>query len=84
MLNFRPFFTALFVVGMLLTAAGACARETGRWATGAPMPSIPEMGAMWAFWGTTEVQIISGQAKDPVKAWDKMVTNMQDAVDGTK
>ncbi|MDM7831518.1 sugar ABC transporter substrate-binding protein [Cellulomonas edaphi] len=53
-------------------------------ATGAPMPSIPEMGAMWAFWGTTEVQIISGQAKDPVKAWDKMVTNMQDAVDGTK
>ncbi|WP_019136848.1 sugar ABC transporter substrate-binding protein [Cellulomonas massiliensis] len=50
-------------------------------ATGAPMPSIPEMGAMWAFWGTTQVQIINGQAKDPVAAWDKMVDNMQKAVD---
>jgi hypothetical protein len=39
MRKLRPFFTALFVVGMLLTAAGACAREPGRWATGAPMPS---------------------------------------------
>jgi arabinogalactan oligomer / maltooligosaccharide transport system substrate-binding protein len=53
-------------------------------ATGAPMPSIPEMGAMWAFWGTTEVQIVSGQAKDPVAAWNKMVDNMQDAVDCAK
>jgi arabinogalactan oligomer/maltooligosaccharide transport system substrate-binding protein len=50
-------------------------------ATGAPMPSIPEMGAMWAFWGTTQVQIINGQAKDPAAAWDKMVDNMQKAVD---
>jgi arabinogalactan oligomer / maltooligosaccharide transport system substrate-binding protein len=50
-------------------------------ATGAPMPSIPEMGAMWQFWGTTEVQIIGGQAKDPVAAWNTMVDNMQDAVD---
>ncbi|WP_029287991.1 maltose ABC transporter substrate-binding protein [Cellulomonas sp. HZM] len=50
-------------------------------ATGAPMPSIPEMGAMWAFWGTTQVQIISGQAKDPAAAWTKMVKNMQDAID---
>ncbi|GEL94713.1 sugar ABC transporter substrate-binding protein [Cellulomonas composti] len=50
-------------------------------ATGAPMPSIPEMGAMWQFWGTTEVQIISGQAADPVAAWNTMVANMQDAID---
>lgn len=50
-------------------------------AGGAPMPSIPEMGAMWQFWGTTEVQIIDGQAKDAAGAWKTMVTNMQDAVD---
>ena len=45
------------------------------------MPSIPEMGAMWEFWGTTEVQIICGQAADPVAAWNTMVTNMQGAID---
>ena len=50
-------------------------------ATGAPMPSIPEMGAMWQFWGTTEVQIIGGQAADPAAAWNTMVTNMQGAID---
>jgi len=53
-------------------------------AAGSPLPTLPEMGALWAFWGTTEVQIISGQAKDPVAAWDKMVKNMQDSVDGKK
>ncbi len=50
-------------------------------ATGAPMPSIPEMGAMWQFWGTTQVQIISGQATAPAQAWTTMVTNMQAAID---
>ncbi|GEA83835.1 MAG: maltose ABC transporter substrate-binding protein [Cellulomonas sp.] len=50
-------------------------------ATGAPMPSIPEMGAMWQFWGTTQVQIIGGQATDPAGAWNTMVTNMQGAID---
>ncbi|KQY25599.1 ABC transporter substrate-binding protein [Cellulomonas sp. Root485] len=50
-------------------------------ATGAPMPSTPEMGSMWEFWGTTEVQIIGGQAPDPAAAWNTMVTNMQGAID---
>ena len=49
-------------------------------ATGAPMPAIPAMSSVWAFWGATEAQIISGQA-EPVSAWNTMVTNMQDAVD---
>jgi arabinogalactan oligomer/maltooligosaccharide transport system substrate-binding protein len=49
-------------------------------ATGAPMPSIPEMGSVWSFWGTTEVQIIGGQATDPAAAWNTMVTNIQDAI----
>ena len=49
-------------------------------ATGAPMPAIPAMSTVWAFWGATEAQIISGQA-EPVSAWNTMVTNIQDAVD---
>ncbi|WP_265522043.1 sugar ABC transporter substrate-binding protein [Oerskovia flava] len=47
-----------------------------------PMPSIPEMGSVWQFWGTTEVQIISGQASDPAAAWTTMVDNIQSAIDG--
>ncbi|GEL99635.1 sugar ABC transporter substrate-binding protein [Cellulomonas terrae] len=50
-------------------------------ATGAPMPSIPEMGSVWGFWGTTEVQIISGQAADPAAAWNTMTANIQGAID---
>nr|WP_311701580.1 maltose ABC transporter substrate-binding protein [Cellulomonas cellasea] len=51
-------------------------------ATGAPMPSLPEMGSVWSFWGTTEVQLIGGQAADPAGAWTAMVTNIQGAIDG--
>ncbi|MEZ0449382.1 sugar ABC transporter substrate-binding protein [Cellulomonas sp. ICMP 17802] len=50
-------------------------------ATGAPMPSIPEMGSVWSFWGTTEVQIIGGQAADPAGAWNTMTANIQGAID---
>lgn len=48
----------------------------------APMPSIPQMSSVWQFWGTTEIQIISGQASDPAVAWDGMVANIQAAIDG--
>lgn len=48
--------------------------------TGAPMPAIPAMSTVWAFWGATEAQIISGQA-DPTAAWNTMTGNIQDAVD---
>lgn len=44
-----------------------------------PMPSIPEMGSVWAFWGVTQANIISGGA-DPVAAWDKMVADIQGAI----
>ena len=44
-----------------------------------PMPSIPEMGSVWAFWGVTEANIISG-AVDPVAGWDKMVADIQGAM----
>lgn len=45
-----------------------------------PMPSIPEMGSVWAFWGVTEGQIILGDA-DPASAWETMVSNIQAELD---
>ncbi|HEY0217193.1 MAG TPA: extracellular solute-binding protein [Cellulomonas sp.] len=45
-----------------------------------PMPSIPEMGSVWQFWGVTEAAIINGSA-EPVTAWQKMVTDIQGAID---
>ena len=48
--------------------------------TGVSLPTIPEMDAMWEFWGSTEVQIISGAAADPVAAWNTMVANMQSKI----
>lgn len=44
-----------------------------------PMPSIPEMGAVWNFWGVTEAQIINGEV-DPVSGWDKMVADIEAAI----
>ncbi|GAB2475477.1 sugar ABC transporter substrate-binding protein [Xylanimonas ulmi] len=50
-------------------------------AEGVPMPSIPQMASVWAFWGVTQAQIISGQAADPAAAWDQMVSDIQGAID---
>lgn len=44
-----------------------------------PMPSIPEMGEVWNFWGVTEAQIINGEV-DPITGWDKMVGDIQAAI----
>jgi len=54
-------------------------REVG--ADAVPMPSIPEMGEVWNFWGVTEGQIIAGQL-DPVEGWEKMVSDIQAAIGG--
>ena len=43
-------------------------------ADAAPMPSLPAMNQVWAFWGVTQAQIISGAAADPVAAWEQMVS----------
>ena len=42
-----------------------------------PMPSIPEMNAVWTYWGKTQVEIISGKATDPAKAWDAMIAAIE-------
>ena len=48
-------------------------------ATGVPMPSIPEMNQVWAFWGVTQADIIEGVA-DPAATWDQMVTDVRNAI----
>jgi arabinogalactan oligomer/maltooligosaccharide transport system substrate-binding protein len=52
-------------------------REVG--ASAVPMPSIPEMGSLWEFWGVTEANILNGA--DPATSWDKMVSDIQGALD---
>jgi arabinogalactan oligomer / maltooligosaccharide transport system substrate-binding protein len=47
---------------------------------GVPLPSLPQMGSVWEFWGTTEADIISGNASDPAAAWQTMVDNIQAAI----
>jgi len=44
---------------------------------GAPMPSIPEMGAVWSDWGNAELQIIKGEGGDPATVWETAATNIQ-------
>jgi len=49
--------------------------------TGAPMPAIPEMGAVWSDWGNAELQLIKGEG-DPQEVWETAVTNIQTKIDG--
>ena len=44
--------------------------------TGAPMPAIPEMGAVWSDWGNAELQLIKGEG-DPQQVWETAATNIQ-------
>lgn len=44
-------------------------------ANAVPMPSIPEMGAVWQYWGVTEAAIING-SDDPVGLWQKMTADV--------
>ncbi|MEE6272578.1 sugar ABC transporter substrate-binding protein [Georgenia wangjunii] len=48
-------------------------------ATGAPMPSIPEMSAVWEYWGAAEADIISANAA-PADRWATMVENIEGAI----
>ena len=41
-----------------------------------PMPSIPEMAAVWTYWGVTEANIISGK-QQAVAGWQKMISDIQ-------
>lgn len=45
-----------------------------------PMPSIPEMGAVWEFWGSTQAAIINGDG-DPAELWEQMVEDIAGAIE---
>jgi arabinogalactan oligomer/maltooligosaccharide transport system substrate-binding protein len=44
--------------------------------TGAPMPAIPEMGAVWSDWGNAELSIIKGEGGDPATVWQTAASNI--------
>ncbi|MCB5292722.1 maltose ABC transporter substrate-binding protein [Arthrobacter sp. SO3] len=50
-------------------------------ATGVPMPAIPEMSAVWADWGATELALIKGQG-DPAADWAKMAASIKAKIAG--
>ncbi|MCH8565234.1 maltose ABC transporter substrate-binding protein [Nesterenkonia sp. LB17] len=45
-----------------------------------PMPAIPEMGAVWDDWGSSQAAIIKGDG-DPVELWQKMSQDITSAID---
>jgi arabinogalactan oligomer/maltooligosaccharide transport system substrate-binding protein len=47
--------------------------------TGAPMPAIPEMGAVWSDWGNAELQLIKGEG-EPQQVWETAATNIQSKI----
>ena len=73
-----PALTSAFEAAVAEDPITAGFGEVG--ANAVPMPSIPEMGAVWEFWGVTQVAIINGQG-DPVELWNKMAADVQAAVE---
>ena len=48
---------------------------------GVPMPAIPQMGSVWADWGSAELALIKGEG-DPTTVWTTAVTNIQAKIAG--
>lgn len=48
---------------------------------GVPMPSIPQMGSVWADWGSAELALIKGQG-DPATVWNTAVANVKAKIAG--
>ena len=46
-----------------------------------PMPSIPEMGSVWASWGSTQAAIMQGKV-NPREGWQKMLDEINAAIAG--
>lgn len=77
-------FKAGNVLPALTVAADTAASDpiiAGFQAVGAeavPMPAIPQMGAVWSFWGVAEAEIINGA--DPTTTWQKLVDDVTAAI----
>lgn len=50
-------------------------------ATGAPMPSLPEMSAVWEWWGAAQADIINGTVP-PTERWGTMLENVESSISG--
>jgi len=50
-------------------------------ANAVPMPSIPEMGSVWASWGSTEAAIMTGKI-GAAEGWQKMIDEINAAIAG--
>jgi len=48
---------------------------------GVPMPAIPEMGQVWADWGSAELALIKGEG-DPTEVWNTAVANITTKIAG--
>lgn len=48
---------------------------------GVPMPSIPEMGSVWADWGNAELALIRGEG-DPATVWTTATDNITSKIGG--
>ena len=53
-------------------------------ANAVPMPSIPAMAQVWAFWGVTQARIFGGNTADPNGEWDRMIGDIQGAIDANR
>ncbi|MGF3055534.1 sugar ABC transporter substrate-binding protein [Microbacterium sp. YY-01] len=73
-----PALTSAFEAAVASDPITAGFGEVG--ANAVPMPSIPEMGAVWEYWGVTEAAIING-ASDPAGLWAKMTADIQAAIE---
>ena len=91
-LSTEPVQTALYEIGgrpPALTAAyeAAAASDPDIAALGAigqggvPMPAIPEMGSVWADWGSAELALIKGEG-DPTEVWNTAVANITAKIAG--
>lgn len=49
-------------------------------AEGAPMPAIPQMSVVWAFWGGTQIGIVGDPDGDVHGKWDAMVSGIEGAI----
>lgn len=50
--------------------------------TGVPMPAIPEMGAVWNYWGATQAALVNNTAGDPAQAWETMAQRIAADIGG--
>lgn len=75
-----PALTSAFEIASSQDPNVAAFGEVGL--AGVPMPNIPEMGAVWNYWGATEAALVNDTAGDPAAAWTDMTAKIQADITG--